>query len=140
MAELITNDFTDQFWQLIEKDMGCIVPTYLKYILRVRGYDNGASVGTLTTNDIHQIQGYFKDKLQKDFDQEASRKKYCHIFYSDSDVFEILPGHVKLLEKIVSHINSVTTVHGPGYFDPRFEKNFRKTDSKVCKSAVQGRV
>lgn len=131
-------DFTDQFWNFIENNMGCAVPKYVQLILRVRGYDNAASIGTLTSGDIQQLQDFFRAKFKKDAgqhvnreDQNANSKDFFQPFRNDSDEFEILPGHVKLLEKVVSYVNSMTESHGPGYFNPRFEKNIRKTGSKV---------
>lgn len=120
MNEASSYDFTDQFWHLIEKNMGCIVPTYLQYILRIRGYDNAASIGTLTLDDV-----------QKCLPQDADRKKYFHQYHNDSDTFEILPGHVKLLQKVVNYINSMTESHGSTFFD---EKINRKPDSAKGKT------
>lgn len=135
MTESWNQDFTDQFWRLLEKSMGCVVPIYLKYILRARGYDTAASIGTLTTEDIQKLQGFFQAKLQKDNGQDSNRKHFFHAFHNDSDEFEILPGHVKLLEQIVSHVNSMNESRGLGYFDYRFEKNnqttLQKTDPTV---------
>lgn len=146
-------DFTDQFWQLIEHNMGCVVPLYLQQILRVRGYDNAASIGTLTRDDIQQLQEFFKQKLKKnaekdssqDANQNLNQKKFFHAFHNDSDEFEILPGHLKLLDKIVSYINTMTESHGPGYFNHRSEKNIRKSSQKsdykvavVRKSNIRG--
>lgn len=116
---LPTVDFTGQFWNLLEKNMGCMVPTYLQHILQIRGYDNPASIATLTTSDINTIQDYFRTKLQKGNVSDTDRDKLYHAYHNGTEEFEILPGHVKLLEKIVTFINSMTALHGPGYFDPR---------------------
>lgn len=133
-TESSSQDFTDQFWNFIENDMGCVVPKYLKLVLRVRGYDNAASIGTLTSNDIQKLQEFFRAKFKKDVSSDAGqdRKDFFHAFHNDSDEFEILPGHVKLLDKVVSYINAMTESNGPGYFNTRFEKNVRKPVAKVA--------
>lgn len=143
-SEVSSVDFTDRFWHLNEKYMGCVVHTYLKHVLRIRGYDNAACIGTLTTNDIQGVQEFIRTKLQKTPANDDDRKNYFHSTQQKSDEFEIFPGHVKLLEKIVDYINSMTELHGPAYFDPRIEKNTRKPDglkgTAIRKNYVRGEL
>lgn len=130
-AQSSLGDFVDQFWTLLEKNMGCMIPSYLKHVLRVRGYDNAPSIGTLTTADIEKIQAYFQTKLKSGAVRNVDRAMFFHSYHNDADDFEILPGHLKLLEKIVTFINSMTEIHGSAYFDPRVERNVRKPGSKL---------
>lgn len=136
-------DFTDQFWLFIETNMGCTVPKYLKHILRIRGYDNAASIGTLNLSDIQQLQEFIRVKLEKTPTQNVDREKFYPQYHDDSDPFEILPGHIKLLEKVVSYVNSMSEQHGAGYFNPRAEKNTRKrgsTQVPIRRNYVRGEM
>lgn len=84
-------DYTDKFWNLLESNMGCLVPSYLKHILRIRGYDNPASIGTLTKKDIDGMQEYFKNKFKSDAGRTINRQIFFHNYHSKfvQSVFEV---------------------------------------------------
>lgn len=130
LAQSVEVDLTERFWMFIEKSMGCVVPMYVKHILHIRGYDNAVTVGSLTAADLKQIQEFVKNKLERTPPENIDKRKFYHQYHEKSDPFEILPGHVKLIEKIISFIKSMPEIHGPGYFGPHSEKNVRKPDYK----------
>lgn len=111
-------DIANKFWELIEKQMGCMIPMYLKNILRLRGFENAASIKTLTGDDYKDLQTFAQTKMAKFIPSGARLDDYYYIFWKEPDTFEILPGHVRLLDEIVKHINMHTSIRGPAFCDP----------------------
>ncbi len=111
------NEPTD-FWKAIETDINCSVPTYLKNILRLRGFDNHLSITTLTDKDIMSLETFARTKMEKYIPSDANRSNYYHMFAEDRESFEILPGHIRLLKEIVKRIGGTTMTQNLSIFDP----------------------
>lgn len=110
---------SDNFWKLLESQMDCSVPLYIKNILRLRGFDNALSVRTLTVKDIDSLETFARTKMSKYIASGADLKDYYHIFSKEPESFEILPGHIRLLNEIVRHVTVMAaTTKDPMVLDP----------------------
>lgn len=90
------------FWQIIELKMFCKIPTYLQNLLALRGFDNAVSIENFNDDDIIEMETYAKSaNIRKRIPEDAKLVDYFGTFYNDPADFEILPGHKKLLNKIV---------------------------------------
>lgn len=107
---------TGKFWNFIEKNMGCVIPKYLKNILKLCGFDNAQSIKTLTDSDFSHLVTFAKVKMNKFIPVGSDPQDYYHIFSKNPEDFEILFGHVRLLEQLVKYINLMTELHGLSFF------------------------
>lgn len=94
--------------------MGCIVPNYVRNILRLRGFDDAVSVSKITKDDIESLKHFAKNSKSN-----ANRLDYYFlaVYEKKPEDFEIAPGHVKLLESIIDFIKEKTVNHCHEYFN-----------------------
>lgn len=111
-------EFTEKFWNLIDEHMGCRVPSYVKNILRLRGFDNAACIKTLTDEDYKEFETFARTKMAKFIPSGSNLKDYYHVFSEEPNEFEFLPGHIRLLKEIAKYITVMTASHDPTFFDP----------------------
>lgn len=99
----------DQFWKLIESQMGYSIPVYIKNILRLRGFETATTIKTLTAKDYEDLEVFARTKMEKYVPFGASREDYYNIFSREPEAFEILPGHIKLLNQAVEHLKRMSS-------------------------------
>lgn len=118
-------DDSNKFWNIIENKMGCIVPKYIRNILRLRGFDDPVSISTITKDDIEAFKKFAKTIMKDMIPAGADPLEYYfHTAYAETpQTFEIAPGHVNLLVSIVQFIKEQTVIHGHQYF------NFHSTEA-----------
>lgn len=112
-------DDSNKFWSVIETKMGCIVPNYVRNILRLRGFDDAVSVSKITKDDIEALKHFAKNSMNDMIPSNANRLDYYFlaVYEKNPEAFEIAPGHVKLLESIIDFIKEKTVIHGHEYFN-----------------------
>lgn len=112
-------DDSNKFWSIVEKKMGCIVPKYLRNILRLRGFDDSFSVSSITKDDIESFTQFAKTSMKNMIPDKADQLEYYfHSSYAETpENFEIAPVHLKLLQAIVKFINEQVVIHGHEYFN-----------------------
>src|ERR1700761_5253666 len=74
----------------------------------MRGFENAASIKTLIGEDYKELETFARTKMEKYIPPDAKREDYYHIFSKEPYAFEIVPGHIKLLNQAVEHIKSMT--------------------------------
>lgn len=99
----------DQFWKVIESQMGYSIPVYIMNLLRIRGFENATTIKTLTVKDYEDLEVFARTKMEKYVPFGASRENYYNIFSRDPEAFEILPGHIKLLNQVVEHLKRMSS-------------------------------
>ena len=106
-------------WEILEEQLGPI-PKYLKNGLFYSGYDNVWSIGTLSYEDIEQIEQFIKKDIHKFMKPEDDPYSFYHFFRSPAN-FQIIPGHKKFLKVVADYISQ----KGPQVFiSPITEKAF----------------
>lgn len=107
----------ESFWNFMERKMAIIFPTYLRNILKLRGYDNAVSVKAITTDDIeNNFEIFAKTSMTNRIPKNGNHEDYFSI-YDGPDDFEIIPGHKILLAEVVEYIKEMTNLHGKDYFN-----------------------
>ncbi|KAG4077014.1 hypothetical protein HA402_016001 [Bradysia odoriphaga] len=101
----------EAFWNLVEAQVRCTIPTYVKNLLRLRGYDNALSVKTLTDEDLKSLETFARTKMWMYIPPDANDKDYYHMFSIEPESFEILPGHVKMLKEIAKQVDVINQDH-----------------------------
>ncbi|KAJ6642393.1 Maternal protein tudor [Pseudolycoriella hygida] len=66
-------------------------------------------IKTLTEDDYKSFETFARTKMKKFVPDNANLQDYFHIFADDPELFEILPGHIRLLNEIVRHSTAVDT-------------------------------
>lgn len=98
------------FWDLVEKNMACTDPPYIKTVLELNGYDSAPTVQTITKEDIGYFETYIQSKLINIIDKVNSDKndteKYLTPFKDEPSTFKIIRGHLVLIKKIVEFVKS----------------------------------
>lgn len=119
----------DKFWSLIEAKMGCNVPKYLQNLLKLRGYENAISIQTITKEDIDELTTYAKsEEMKARIPVDCDPKDYFgDYFWSTPENFYVLPGHVKLLLKIVDFINITLATKGYDFFSVKPKTTYQGT-------------
>lgn len=106
----------ENFWDLIERKISIIFPTYLRNILKLRGYDNAASVKTITSEDIEKFEIFAKTEMNNRLPEFSRPIDYFYIYIGPDD-FEILPGHKIILKEVVAYVKEMMDLHGRDYFN-----------------------
>ncbi|KAG4076937.1 hypothetical protein HA402_015924 [Bradysia odoriphaga] len=135
---------TDDFWNLVEAQVRFTIPTYVKNLLRLRGYDNALSVKTLTDEDLKSLETFARTKMWMYIPPGANDKDYYHIFSSDPESFEILPGHVKMLKEIAKQVDvitqdSATSVHTVSRTSSVLNNSSQGDDNQLDRSGKEER-
>lgn len=110
------NETTKLFWQLIESKMGPI-PSYVKNILRLMGYESAISIRTIGPKDIDAFQKYVKSTdMRKRVPADAKMEDFFGVLWENPENANILPGHIKLIEQIVEFVNLTIVTKGYEHF------------------------
>lgn len=102
----------DEIWTFVEEKLNP-VPTYIKHILHVCGYNNGISIATIEDEDI----GYFVSEVRN-----GNVSKYFESLSRERDVlegstktvqnFEFSRGHLKYLKYVVQFLKNYVEENG----------------------------
>lgn len=89
------NDYKQEFWYEIERDIGGQIPEIVKKVLSKCGYEIRFCLENLATTDIDEIENHakthLKDKLKRWLKNDS---EYQH---SNISEFAFLPGHRKII-------------------------------------------
>lgn len=80
---------TNKFWKTFQNFLGNTIPDFIVNILTSAGYDSALSIVDLNESDILIIQDYVSNK--------APHLAQEHVAYANTEKFEFLPGHKKLV-------------------------------------------
>lgn len=83
----------DKFWPKFQSYVGNTVPEFIVNILISAGYDSALSIADLNDNDIAVIENHVSQKLA----QKSADLLQNSDLYSETNPFQFLPGHRKLL-------------------------------------------
>ncbi|XP_037035914.1 maternal protein tudor-like isoform X2 [Bradysia coprophila] len=125
---------TDDFWNQVEAQVRCTIPTYVKNLLRLRGYDNALSVKALTDEDLKSLETFARTKMWMYIPPGANDKDYYHMFSSDPESFEILPGHVKMLKEIAKQVDVIAHDSATSVY------TVSRTSSEINNSSQEGDI
>lgn len=106
----------ENFWNLIERKMSIIFPTYLRNILKLRGYDSAGSIKFITEEDVANFENFARTAMVNRLPENSNKADYFSV-YTDPADFEIIPGHKILLQEVVAFIKEMTEEHGNNYFN-----------------------
>ncbi|XP_037035919.1 maternal protein tudor-like [Bradysia coprophila] len=124
----------EAFWNLVEAQVRCTIPTYVKNLLRLRGFDNALSVKALTDEDLKSLETFARTKMWMYIPPGANDKDYYHMFSSDPESFEILPGHVKMLKEIAKQVDVIAHDSATSVY------TVSRTSSEINNSSQEGDI
>lgn len=133
---------SDEIWLFIEDKLNASVPTYIKNILGVCGYNNAIFIAAMADEDLEYCQAQVRNGnvskifVGKEVLEGCSRKK---------DDFEFVLGHKKFLMAIVDFMKTHLKENGPGSFGLQSKKcaklgaksSKKNLEEKAKKSASQ---
>lgn len=109
--------------------MNTSVPTYIKNILHVCGYNNGISIASIREEDFEYLETEVKNgNVTKYFVGKEAKEV---LEGSTKDVDEFTRGHKTFLRSIIDFLKNHMKENGPDSFKPN--KKPMKTPKKNCK-------
>lgn len=94
------NTETD-FWEQIEGKLSTCIPTYIRNLMKIQGYDNIVSLKRMSKEDIDFLDDYGKsEKYEKRIPRDAEKADYYGSSQDKND-FEIPRGHRKLFDEMI---------------------------------------
>uniref|UniRef100_A0A1Y1L797 Uncharacterized protein n=1 Tax=Photinus pyralis TaxID=7054 RepID=A0A1Y1L797_PHOPY len=117
----------ESIWEKIETSIKVQVPTYLKNLLAINGYDNVISLSTLDDNTFQELETFAKATLPSLID-ENEFFKYYGIFAKNVTTFSIVGGHKVLLKKVAEYLAN------------DFKKHQTTGNVKVKKNSVKRKI
>ncbi|XP_021697168.1 uncharacterized protein LOC5571052 isoform X5 [Aedes aegypti] len=102
-------------WSRIERVCGS-VPTYLKNLLKMCGYEQESSLRNLNDDDFVDMERFAREEL---IHLVPQTQFYFHIFCTDpAREFRLVPGHRKLLLQMSAYLNYTNAANELQRADP----------------------
>lgn len=93
--------------------MQCEVPTYLRALLELKGFNNVVSVKEMDDDDIAELETFVQSECIK---KNADLANYCGNYCNDIKSFEISRGTRKMLKQISNYCREKYSSVGPHFF------------------------
>lgn len=111
-----------EIWKFIEKSLGCEIPTYIKNVMEVCGFDNAMTIAAIDEDDI----GYFETEIKngnisKHFESVEEALKGSN--KSEEKDFQFVRGHKKFILKIRDLMKSCVSKNGSESFVVESDKS-----------------
>lgn len=134
----------DKFWSLIENELYCKVPQYLKVLLKLQGFDSVIAIKKLDDADIQYSDSFVRKQGYDSMCQCLEFKDYYHHYLHNREnrhvfenEFEVLRGHKKLLKAIAEFVMQQVDSNGIDVFVARC-LNFDHTEQKKTQGNLIG--
>lgn len=116
-------------WEPFETNISQI-PTYLKNILTLSGFDNIISLQNLDDAAIIEIERFARDQLHLFIPEDAKLEDYYNIYNNNPEMFTIVAGHKILLREIRMY----SMEKGAEFFT----KFIKRRTYQICQSKIIG--
>lgn len=98
-------DACNEFWDNIESITDFVVPTYVRNILKLNGFDSAATVQLIDEDDLKQIDNFGKSGgIHRILPTNTDLSDFYGPFLNSKEDFHILQGHRKVLLNISAFI------------------------------------
>lgn len=135
MAEEYNEDsaYRDNLWKIIETGMPAKVPTYIKNILHLSGYEDISVLRNFDVVKIEKLEQFTRNKILDLLDvptpNEIELKKYFHFYNKNSTKFEIIEGHKDMLLAIGVFVDNSIKLRGNDYFSLKVTRKVQLKNS-----------
>lgn len=91
-------------WAKIEKDLALNVPTYIKNITKLNGYNAAATFQLINEAKIAEMEIFARTEMNDFIDIGANKKDYYNRFYDNTSKFKFVSGHKDLILTIANYV------------------------------------
>lgn len=128
------------WWQSFEAECGVKLPTYLKNLLILNGFDNTISLSELTDEDIVSIEKFAREDLEDLLELGTPLKSYYGIYEKKSKAFKIVPGHRILLKRIVDYCGKKDFLASSRRSKTRSKNKFAKENHHLGSNTLSNNI
>lgn len=103
-------DACNEFWDSIQSTTGLIVPSYIRNILKLNGFNSVMSLRFLDEEDLNEIENFVKSGgMLRILPSDANLNDFYGPFLESRTDFQFLRGHRKVLKYVSSFVREKET-------------------------------
>lgn len=100
-----------EWWDKVEIALKCTIPTYIKNLLTMCGYDNIISLRCISENytqHVEVLENFARIEMEHFRDQNKPAKDYYGLYAKCPKKFKILPGHKYILTALGDYCTQIS--------------------------------
>lgn len=101
---MVEQNESQHFWNLLEREKGVKLPTYMKHILEFNHFDNALSFRQLDDKMIEELEKFAAEEMSQYLDENADLKSFYGNHYRNPQNFKFMLGDRHLIRGLVQFV------------------------------------